>query len=660
MTEPQKNPRDPLDRLAALPTPDPDPAARDAALAAAMATFERRQEKPRARRQGPSLVERLHSVLLNSGNRIMDHRLPLAGAALALIALPLGVQLYSTSRLTPPAVVADFDATPREREAAPPPPKAAASTPMPEPAPPADEAAEAVVAAAPPVPAAPVAGARSPLMERLPAGVVAKQATGLARTEASGDSFAPFQESPLKSVASDPVSTFSVDVDTASYAYVRASLQDGVLPPPDAVRIEEMINYFPYAYPAPETAEEPFRVSLALFPTPWNKRTELLRIGIKGYAPPAAERKAEHLVFLIDTSGSMDEPNKLPLLRRAFALLVDRLGPKDTVAIVAYAGSAGVVLEPTAASDKAKILAALDGLQAGGSTAGAEGIELAYRLARQSKVAGDVNRVILATDGDFNVGISDPAALKTFIRDRRDDGIFLSVLGFGRGNLDDALMQSLAQNGNGNASYIDSFAEARKVLVEEGGGTLDTIAKDVKIQLEFNPALVSEYRLVGYETRALAHEDFNNDKVDAGDIGAGHTVTALYEITPAGEGAEQVDPLRYSAASPASKPEDGKTGELGYLKLRYKLPDGDTSRLIETPIERSLAVPTLAEADDDSRFAAAVAAFGQKLKGSVYEGDMSWKAIEDLAAGARGADAGGYRAEFLRLVPLAEAASAQR
>jgi Ca-activated chloride channel family protein len=350
----------------------------------------------------------------------------------------------------------------------------------------------------------------------------------------------------------------------------------------------------------------------------------------------------------------MDEPDKLPLLKRSFALLAEKLGAEDTVAIVAYAGSAGVVLEPTKASDKAKILSALDSLDAGGATAGAEGIELAYRLAEQSKQAGAVNRVILATDGDFNVGIADPDALKDFIRRKRDDGITLSVLGFGRGNLDDALMQALAQNGNGNASYIDSYAEARKVLVEEAGGTLDMIAKDVKIQLEFNPALVSEYRLIGYETRSLAREDFNNDKVDAGDIGAGHTVTALYEITPAGKGAEAMDALRYPAAKPAPEVDGDRAGELGFLKIRYKLPDSDTSRLIETPIPQALVVPTIDAADADARFAAAVAAFGQKLKGSNYAGTMSWDAIRSLAAGAVGADKGGYRAEFLRLLPIAE------
>ena len=332
---------------------------------------------------------------------------------------------------------------------------------------------------------------------------------------------------------------------------------------------------------------------------------------------------------------------------------------EDTVGIVAYAGSAGVVLEPTSGADKTKILAALGGLYAGGATAGAEGIELAYRLAAQAKADGGVNRVILATDGDFNVGISAPDALKDFIRGKRDEGITLSVLGFGRGNLDDALMQALAQNGNGNASYIDSYAEARKVLVEQAGGTLDMIAKDVKIQLEFNPALVSEYRLVGYETRALAREDFNNDKVDAGDIGAGHTVTALYEITPAGKGAEASDPLRYPAAKPAAAPAE-RADELGFLKLRYKLPGEDRSRLIETPLPAGLLGAGLASADDDARFAAAVAAFGQKLKGSSYAGDISWDAIRDLASGARGTDEGGYRAEFLQLVPIAAELSKAR
>lgn len=467
-----------------------------------------------------------------------------------------------------------------------------------------------------------------------------------------GDNFKAFEENRLKITAEEPVSTFSIDVDTASYSYVRSLLEDGYLPEPDAVRLEELINYFPYDYVAPSSIDVPFSSTLSVIPTPWNKETQLVQIGIKGYVPPAEERQAQNLTFLIDTSGSMDEPNKLPLLKRSFGLLVDTLKPEDTVSIVVYAGSAGVVLEPTKASSKAKIMKALDNLSAGGSTAGAEGIALAYQMADENKLSDGVNRVILATDGDFNVGIDDPEELKTYIKTQRDNGIFLSVLGFGRGNLDDALMQALAQNGNGNASYIDSFSEAQKVLVEEGGANLVTIAKDVKIQVEFNPALVSEYRLIGYETRALNREDFNNDAVDAGEIGAGHTVTALYEITPAGSAAELNDPLRYGSAS-APAGEVAADDELGFVKMRYKAPLGETSKLIEMPIGRNIAVSDIAQAGNDQRFAAAVAAFGQKLKGSAYGEAMTWEEIADLANGAKGSDRNGYRAEFVQLINLA-------
>jgi len=409
-----------------------------------------------------------------------------------------------------------------------------------------------------------------------------------------------------------------------------------------------MINYFPYDYPAPTSLDTPFKATMTVFPTPWNKATELLEIGIKGYVPPPAKRAPESLTFLIDSSGSMDEPSKLPLLKRTFGLLVDHLQPDDQVAIVTYAGAAGEVLPPTRASDKATILSALDNIGAGGSTAGAEGIALAYQVAEQAMIKGGVNRVILATDGDFNVGIDTPDALKTLIAGKRDTGISLSVLGFGRGNLDDALMQALAQNGNGNASYIDDFREAQKVMVDEADSNFITIAKDVKVQVEFNPARVSEYRLIGYETRALNREDFNNDAVDAGEIGAGHTVTALYEITPAGTGGA-VDPLRYASSAAPGPVSD----ELGFLKLRYKSPDGDVSKLVTAPITRDLAVGDVSKAGDDQRFAAAVAAFGQKLKGSVYGAGMSWAQIADLANGAKGADPDGYRAEFVQLVKLA-------
>jgi len=508
--------------------------------------------------------------------------------------------------------------------------------------------------------AAPSAMPAPPPSQSMIAGYTQQSVSPLSARQAttpSGDKFQNFTESPLKAVATDPVSTFSIDVDTASYSYVRRALNEGRIPEPDAVRVEEMINYFPYDYPAATSADVPFKPTIAVFPTPWNARTELMQIGIRAYDPPAAARKPANLVFLIDTSGSMDEPDKLPLLQRALGLLVNTLSPDDTVSIVAYAGSAGVVLEPTKVNDKAKILSALDNLEAGGSTAGAEGIELAYHLAEAHKIAGN-NRVILATDGDFNVGISDPGALKDFIKQKRQSGISLSVLGFGEGNLDDETMQALAQNGDGNASYIDTLSEAQKVLVKEAGSTLDTIARDVKIQVEFNPATVSSYRLIGYETRALNREDFNNDKVDAGDVGAGHTVTALYEITPAGSDATPpVDPLRYSqwgSATPAPAAADGKSTELADFKLRYKLPGSDTSKLIEQPVTPDMVVTDIGKASNDARWATAVAAFGQKLRGSDYAGAMSYGDVAKLAAGARGSDPDGYRAEFIRLVGLAD------
>jgi len=682
---------DPLDELRKLETPAPSEASRRRAMVAAMAAFEAAgaQETKKAieATQGSGWLARLKSIFASKRTWTMDYRIPLGTAAVALLLFPLGLQLYSTTSMTPPVVASKqaASAPPAEVTA-----RAEAPKPAPEPAmAPAQqmatqEMAPAMDRAAPPeapiavegeakmrresaadtLMAAPAAAptimpAPQMLNEAMPAVPPLGGANAYGQTQPGGDVFTKFDESPVKTVAEAPVSTFSIDVDTASYAYVRRMLGEGFVPEPDAVRIEELVNYFPYDYPAAASATEPFKPSVEVYPTPWNPKTQLVHIGIKGYEPPAAERKASNLVFLIDTSGSMDEPDKLPLLKRAFALLVDQLSARDTVSIVAYAGSAGVVLEPTHADQKSKILGALDNLDAGGSTAGAEGIELAYRLAEEHKLADGTNRVILATDGDFNVGIDDPDALKTFIKTKRESGVFLSVLGFGQGNLDDATMQSLAQNGNGNASYIDSFREAQKVLVEEVGGTLETIAKDVKIQVEFNPAFVSEYRLIGYETRALNREDFNNDKVDAGDVGAGTTVTALYEITPVGSGAELVDPLRYgqrdaaAAAAPSGE-------EIAFLKMRYKLPDSDTSKLTETPITEAVAVDDIAKASADARFATAVAAFGQKLKGSNYGGEMSWDQIKALAQGARGADENGYRAEFVQLIGTAAALAPDR
>ncbi len=705
---------DKLSALRSARTPAPSEAARRRALDAAMLAFDEAQadetKKSSRPTQGAGLWSRLRSIVPQR-SWIMDTRitLGLGTAAVALLLLPLGYQLYTSTAITPigvppvrqpvePTVVQqpaqptavtqeeapvladearqrdqDQSVTTLSQEAngaamqnAPSSTVTLDTAPRPEAVPLGESGGGATMSAqktmAPGIGRA-AAESEAP-SDALGSGTFAPEAMpmpapaepmvampNVTPTQPSGDVFTSFKESPVKIVKEEPVSTFSIDVDTASYAYVRQALNDGWMPEPDAVRIEEMINYFNYAYPAPDTAETPFKATMQIYPTPWNAKTQLLQIGIKGYVPPVTEDKASNLVFLLDTSGSMEDADKLPLLKRAFGLLVDQLGANDTVSIVAYAGSAGVVLEPTKATDKAKIMTALENLSAGGSTAGAEGIELAYRLAEQNKVAGGINRVILATDGDFNVGIDDPEDLKTFIKAKRDEGVFLSVLGFGQGNYGDDTMQALAQNGNGNASYIDSFKEAQKVLVQEMGGTLETIAKDVKIQVEFNPAAVAEYRLVGYETRALNREDFNNDKVDAGDIGAGHTVTAIYEITPVGSGAELNDPLRYGTDTPAANvlPAD----EIGFLKMRYKAPEGDVSKLIETPITKALAVDSLDKASVDSRWAAAVAAFGQKLKGSNY-GDMSYADIKALAQGARGTDENGYRAEFMQLLNSAQ------
>ena len=450
-------------------------------------------------------------------------------------------------------------------------------------------------------------------------------------------------------VEEKPVSTFSVDVDTASYSFLRASLNRGQLPPRSSIRLEEMINYFPYDYEAPKSADEPFKANVTVTPNPWNADTKLMHIGIKGYAPPAAERPRSNIVFLIDTSGSMNQANKLPLLINSFKLLLNTLGDDDTVSIVTYAGSAGTVLEPTPASDKQKIKEALTRLRAGGSTAGAAGLELAYLKAQKSFDDEGVNRVILATDGDFNVGFSSPAEMKSFIAKKRETGIFLSVLGFGQGNYKDDRMQALAQNGNGVAAYIDTLAEANKVLADEAGSALYTIAKDVKIQVEFNPDTISEYRLIGYETRALKRQDFNNDKVDAGEIGAGHTVTAIYELTPVGSPAKVIDPLRYVN----SKTSSIGSNEFAFVKIRHKLPNADKSTLQTFPIgpkqERSLR-----RSSDDMRFAAAVAAVGQKLRGDTQLGDFSYDEAIKLASGAKGKDEHGYRAEFIQLVRLAQ------
>jgi Ca-activated chloride channel family protein len=460
------------------------------------------------------------------------------------------------------------------------------------------------------------------------------------------EAYANEAPNPVKVTAEDPVSTFSIDVDTASYAVVRSSLTGGYLPTPDQVRIEEMVNYFPYAYAGPE-GDAAFASTISVMPTPWNPGTRLVTIGIQGALPEVAARPPLNLVFLIDTSGSMEDANKLPLLKQSLSLMLSELRPEDQVSIVTYAGSAGVVLPPVKAADRAAILASLDNLMAGGSTAGAEGLELAYQVAEGMKADGEVTRILLATDGDFNVGIDDPDGLEAFVAKKRETGTYLSVLGFGRGNLDDAVMQSLAQNGNGTAAYIDTLSEARKVLVDQLTGALFPIADDVKIQVEWNPATVAEYRLIGYETRALRREDFNNDAVDAGEIGAGRQVTAIYEVTAPGSDALLNDPLRYGQATATA----GADGELGFLRLRWKSPGEDTSTLVETPITGAEAAST------ETRFAAAVAGFGQLLQGSVYLGDWGWDQAIELAVANRGEDAFGYRIEAVNLMRLAQSLS---
>ncbi len=460
------------------------------------------------------------------------------------------------------------------------------------------------------------------------------------------ETFANADPQPLRIAAEEPVSTFAIDVDTASYAFIRSTLMHGFLPSPEAVRIEEMINYFPYGYAEPEASGSPFRPTVTVMETPWNRDTQLIHIALQGRSPAVEKRPPLNLVFLVDTSGSMDDPAKLPLLVQSFRLMLGQLRPQDQIAIVAYAGSAGLVLDATPADDRTAILAALDRLHADGSTAGAQGLRLAYQTAERMAAEGEVTRVVLATDGDFNVGIADPDALEEFIARKRQSGIYLSVLGFGRGNLDDATMQALAQNGNGHAAYIDTLSEARKVLVDQLTGALFPIANDVKIQVEFNPAAVAEYRLIGYETRALAREDFNNDKVDAGEIGAGHSVTALYEVTPVGSPAVLSDPLRYAESREAMQ---GLDGELAYLRLRYKEPGEAESRLTEFPIALGMGA-----ANADTRFAAAIAGFGQILRGGRYLGTWSYPDAIALAEANTGDDRFGYRREAVTMMRLAE------
>lgn len=498
---------------------------------------------------------------------------------------------------------------------------------------------------APPPPPAPQRGAR----RAMPAGIVPPLPSPIPPPPAvNTERYAHQDDNPVRRTVEQPVSTFSIDVDTGSYSNVRRMVRAGQRPPADAVRAEEFINYFDYRHPAPERRAVPFRVTTELAPAPWNPRRQLLMIGIKGYELPRGELPPSNLVFLIDTSGSMDEPDKLPLLKQSLAMLVPQLRAQDRVSIVVYAGSAGLVLPPTPGDAHATILAALDRLQAGGSTNGGAGIALAYAMARQAFIPGGSNRVLLATDGDFNVGTVDQRALETLVGDARRSGVALSTLGFGQGNYNDALAERLADVGDGQHAYIDSDREARKVLVQQLQGTLLTIARDVKIQVEFNPAAVAEYRLIGYENRALAREDFANDKVDAGEIGAGHEVTALYELTPAGSDAARLPALRYGA--PVKPSTDAR--EIADLRLRYKRPGEDASRLIDAPI---LASSARTQGSASLRFASAVAGYADLLRGGTRFDGWGWDQVIATARAASGQDPDGLRHEFVELATTARA-----
>jgi Ca-activated chloride channel family protein len=459
-------------------------------------------------------------------------------------------------------------------------------------------------------------------------------------------------ENPFLIVRDNPLSTFSIDVDTASYSNTRRFLNQGRLPPKDAVRIEELINYFTYDYQPPGD-ETPFSAHVEIAPCPWKTDHKLARIGLKGKVIEEEERPEANLVFLLDVSGSMDQPNKLPLLKLAMQMLVQNLTDRDRVAIVVYAGASGTVLPPTSCETKEPILEALERLQAGGSTAGSAGIQLAYEVAQQYYHEDSVNRVILCTDGDFNVGITDKGQLTRLIEEKATGGVFLSVLGFGMGNYQDDRLEQLADKGNGNYAYIDTIQEARKVLVEQLGGTLVTIAKDVKIQVDFNPTHVGAYRLLGYENRMLRAEDFRDDTKDAGEIGAGHTVTALYQLVPAGMEGEvpQAEPSKYR--KPGEPSEAARSDEMLTLRLRFKAPTADTSEEISFPVKDPQK--SLEEASADFRFAVAVAGFGMLLRDSEHKGDTTFDLVLDLAQSGKGDDPSGYRGEFIQLVKLAQA-----
>ncbi len=466
--------------------------------------------------------------------------------------------------------------------------------------------------------------------------------------DSNTETYDHFVDNPYRNVHSHPLSTFAADVDTVSYSNIRRFLNQGELPPPGAVRVEEMINYFPYDYPSPD-ANRPYSLTTEIAQAPWKPDHLLLRIGLQATPIKLDRAPPVNLVFLLDVSGSMSAPNKLPLLQRALRLVVEQLDEKDRVAMVVYAGSSGVVLRPTAGNQRAKILAAIDRLEAGGSTNGASGIQLAYALADEYRRPGTQSRVILATDGDFNVGTTSQSELIRLIETKRASGTFLTVLGFGMGNYKDSTLEKLANHGNGNYSYIDTIAEARKVLVQELGATLVTIAQDVKLQVEFNPKRVSSYRLIGYENRMLQAQDFKDDSKDAGDMGAGHSVTALYEIVPSTIDTSSAAPIPLKYQKTTSTLVPAPAGELLTIKTRFKIPGKKTSTAWEQPVTAE-QIPTVAQSSRDFRFAAAVAAFGMLLRNPPMRAKLHSKMVHNLAEQGRGADPNGYRREFLGLV----------
>jgi Ca-activated chloride channel family protein len=617
---------------------EPGKNAREKARQAMMAEFHRLKEAEQKKIKGISRRGRLTDKILGGGSVMRKPLAVTAGITIGFIALIVAVLPHYFTLKGKPAHTGFYLAAPSVEDVR----KPSETAPR----------------------SAPAGPLLKPRIERftatdLSSGVAQGDAGRPDRVYSGRDRFEAVTPNPVKAASEERVSTFSIDVDTASYAFVRRALNSGVLPQKHSVRIEELINYFDYDYPLPSDRKIPFRPTVAVLPTPWNPDTKLLHIGIRGLDIVPEKRPAANLVFLIDVSGSMQSRDKLPLLKSALRMLVDTLDPEDVVSIVVYAGAAGTVLEPTKIKEKGKILAVLDRLRSGGSTAGGEGIRKAYTLAEANFDPEGVNRVILATDGDFNVGIRDPEELKGFVERKRRTDIYLSVLGFGQGNYNDALMQKLAQNGNGNAAYIDSLNEARKVLVEEAGATLFTIARDVKIQVEFNPARVAEYRLIGYETRLLRREDFKNDAVDAGDIGSGHKVTAIYEMTPVGSSGRLIEEFRYTKPETDDRTSSGRHGdEIAFLKIRYKLPDSEASELIKTPIGRDKEYSEIENASGEARFAVAVAAFGQLLRGDPYTKDFTYDDVIALADPARGKDRFGYRSEFLNLVRLAKTARA--